>query len=57
MVCNVINCFGYEVDFVYFEINKVIFGCLYGENIVDSVNGIGRDRCDLLIIFVNYLFQ
>lgn len=56
-VCNATNCFGHEVDLMHFEINQAIPGRLYGANIVDSLNGTGRDRYNLLctpklIVFV-----
>jgi len=43
-LCNATSFGGHEVDLLHFEINQAIPGRLYGANIVDSVNGTGKDR-------------
>ena len=54
-VCNSTNCFGHEVDIMHFEINQAIPGRLYGGNLVDNLNGTGRDRYDFFIKTRNFL--
>lgn len=42
--CNAKSCRGHEVDIMHFSIGNAIPGRLYGGNLMDNLNGTGRDR-------------
>ncbi|RRT84815.1 hypothetical protein B296_00003203 [Ensete ventricosum] len=43
--CTANSCRGHEVDIMHFSIGNAIPGRLYGSNLMDNINGTGKDRC------------